>query len=57
MNDKTAKLIRKYAGRTDEDKKVLMRRWEQMTQKERAQFRRRMQKVVEGEGEGEQGDD
>ena len=46
MNDKTTKLIRKYAGRTGEDKKALKRRWNAMAQDERSSFRRRMVEVL-----------
>ncbi len=42
MNDKTAKLIRKYANRTEEDQRALTRRWLEMTQDQRRRFRQRM---------------
>lgn len=42
MNDKTAKLINRYAGRSNEDKNTLKRRWLAMSKDERAHFRREM---------------
>lgn len=46
MNDKTAKLIRKYAGRTDEDRNVLRRRWQGMNQEEKRRFRQKMKSAL-----------
>lgn len=42
MNEKTAKLIRKYAQGTETNERELKRRWNEMSQKERAAFRLEM---------------
>lgn len=46
MNDKTAKLIRRYAGRTDGDAKAIKRKWNAMSQEERRRFRKRMESTM-----------
>ena len=46
MNNKTAKLISKFASHTEEDKKALKRRWMEMSQDARRRFRRQMQVTV-----------
>lgn len=46
MNDKTAKLIRKYATHKEEDLNALRRRWTVMNQEERRRFRQRMKSAL-----------
>lgn len=47
MNEKTAKLIRKYAQATDANLNDLKRQWNDMDQYERRDFRVRMQTAVD----------
>lgn len=47
MNEKTAKLIRKYARTTEANLNDLKRQWNAMDQFERRDFRGRMQAAVE----------
>jgi hypothetical protein len=49
MNDKTAKLIRKYSGRTGEDKNELRRRWNALTHEEKRKLRQKMIQAVNKE--------
>lgn len=42
MNEKTAKLIRRYAESTGENERELKRRWNDMDQKARFAFRQEM---------------
>lgn len=42
MNDKTAKLIRKYSGRTGEDRNELRRRWNALSHEEKRKLRQKM---------------
>lgn len=46
MNDKTAKLIRKYASRTEEDRNAVRRRWNAMNQDERRRYRLKMTAAI-----------
>ncbi len=49
MNDKTAKLIRKYASRTEEDHNAVRRRWQTMNQDEKRRFRLKMKAALASE--------
>jgi hypothetical protein len=49
MNDKTAKLIRKYAGRTSEDQNGLRRKWLSLSHEEKRKFRQKMLAAVTAE--------
>ncbi len=56
MNEKTAKLIRKYAEGTEESERALKQRWNEMSQDERHAFRQEMQAKVGDTGDsGEDG--
>lgn len=46
MNDKTAKLIRKYATRSEEDHGSVRRRWLAMNHEERRKYRHKMKLAV-----------
>lgn len=48
MNEKTARLIRKYAEDTQANERELKRRWTEMSQAERFAFRREMSAQVGG---------
>jgi len=48
MNEKTAKLIRRYADATGENERDLKRRWNDLDQKARFAFRQEMQSKTEG---------
>lgn len=50
MNEKTARLIRKYAEKTESNERSLKRRWNDMTQGERFAFRQEMAAKVGSEG-------
>ncbi|MEM1024336.1 MAG: hypothetical protein AAGD10_11485 [Myxococcota bacterium] len=43
MNEKTAKLIRRYADATGENERDIKRRWNDLDQKARHAFRQEMQ--------------
>jgi hypothetical protein len=49
MNDKSAKLIRKYASRTSEDHGAVLRRWMGMTAEEKRRFRQKMKAAIAAE--------
>lgn len=53
MNEKTARLIRKYAENTESNERELKRRWNEMSQEERFAFRQEMTAKVGGEAEAE----
>jgi hypothetical protein len=46
MNDKTAKLIRKYAGRTSEDQNAVRRKWLSLSHEEKRRFRLKMKSAL-----------
>jgi hypothetical protein len=46
MNDKTAKLLRKYASRGEEDHNAIRRKWMTMTAEERRRFRQKMKTAL-----------
>ena len=46
MNDKTAKLIRKYSSRTEEDHNAVRRRWNAMNQDDRRRYRLKMKAAL-----------
>lgn len=46
MNEKTAKLIRKFAEKSGENERDIKRRWNTMNQDQRFQFRQQMQAQV-----------
>jgi hypothetical protein len=55
VNEKTARLIRKYAEGTDANERELKRRWNEMSQQERFAFRQEMAaKVGESSGSDEE---
>jgi hypothetical protein len=51
MNEKTAKLIRRYADTTGENERDLKRHWNDLDQKARFAFRQEMQSKIGGEVE------
>jgi len=53
MNEKTARLIRKYAEGAQANERELKRRWNDMTQSERFAFRREMAESVGAPAEAE----
>lgn len=53
MNEKTARLIRKYAENTEANERDLKRRWNEMSQEERFAFRQEMTAKVVGEAEAD----
>ncbi|HJL42328.1 MAG TPA: hypothetical protein RMG48_13590 [Myxococcales bacterium LLY-WYZ-16_1] len=46
MNEKTAKLIRKFAEKSGENERDIKRRWNVMNQDQRHQFRLQMKEQV-----------
>ena len=46
MNQKTAKLLRKYSIRSGESLKVIKKDWREMSEKARVSERKEMEKVV-----------
>ncbi|NJK88960.1 MAG: hypothetical protein HC923_05830 [Myxococcales bacterium] len=48
MNEKTARLIRKFAENTQQNERALKTKWNEMSQDERYAFRQEMQAKVEG---------
>lgn len=57
MNEKTAKLLRKYASATDANLNDLKRQWNDMNQFERRDFRIRMLTAVETGGSADEAEE
>ena len=55
MNEKTARLIRKYAENTESNERDLKRRWNDMSQEERFAFRQEMAAKVGGQAAADAG--
>lgn len=56
MNEKTAKLIRKFADRSGENERDIKRRWNVMNAEQRHVFRLQMQEQVGAEATAAGGD-